>query len=164
MPGAPGKPMTPPIAAHVASLNTHDTATFAGWWRGGDIDDRRALGLITPAQEAAEHVERAAARAAVLALAGAKPVDDPSDAACALALAACTRVMAESPAHVVLVTVEDLWLEPQTQNVPGTTDQRPNWRRPWSRSLEDVLADPAIGAALDDVAVRRAGVVAPAGE
>ena len=33
------------------SLNTHDTATFAGWWRGADIDDRRDLGLITAEQE-----------------------------------------------------------------------------------------------------------------
>ena len=155
MPIAIGKPMAQPTAAQVASLNTHDTATFAGWWRGGDIDDRRALGLITDAQETAERVERAASRAAVLAMAGAQPVDDPSDAACAIALTACTRVMADSPAHLVLVTLEDLWLEPRTQNVPGTTDERPNWRRPWSRSLEEVVADPAIAAALDDVARRR---------
>ena len=36
----------PPIASppeSVASLNTHDTPTFAGWWRGADIDDRRDL-------------------------------------------------------------------------------------------------------------------------
>jgi len=155
MPARPGRKMIAPTAAQVASLNTHDTATFAGWWRGGDIDDRRGLGLITEAQETVERVERSASRAGVLAMAGGKPVDDPSDAAAALALAACTRLMAESAAHLVLVTLEDLWLEPRTQNVPGTTDERPNWRRPWARSLEDVLADPAVGAALDDVAQRR---------
>ena len=29
----------------VASLNTHDTATFMGFWQGEDIDDRVDLGL-----------------------------------------------------------------------------------------------------------------------
>lgn len=152
MPGKVGETMAAPGPSHVASLNTHDTATFAGWWQGGDIDDRRALGLITDAQEDAERVERAASRAALLAWSGAPPADDRSDAACARALTTCTRAMAASTAALVLVTLEDLWLEPRTQNVPGTTDERPNWRRPWSRSLEDVLGDPAIGAALDEVA------------
>ena len=30
----------------VASLNTHDTATFMGFWQGDEIDDRVALGLV----------------------------------------------------------------------------------------------------------------------
>jgi 4-alpha-glucanotransferase len=34
----------------VASLNTHDTPTFAGFWQGADIDDRTDLGLLTEAQ------------------------------------------------------------------------------------------------------------------
>ncbi|HVV84690.1 MAG TPA: 4-alpha-glucanotransferase, partial [Kofleriaceae bacterium] len=76
-------------------------------------------------------------------------------AACADAMAACTQALAASPAHVVLVTVEDLWLEPAPQNVPGTSDERPNWRRPWSRTLDEVLADPAMAAAHAAVAARR---------
>jgi 4-alpha-glucanotransferase len=30
----------------VASLNTHDMPTFAGFWRGSEIDDQLDLGLI----------------------------------------------------------------------------------------------------------------------
>ena len=40
-----GRPQPSP-AESVASLNTHDTPTFAGWWRGADIDDKRDLGLV----------------------------------------------------------------------------------------------------------------------
>ncbi len=36
-------------AETVASLNTHDTATFMGFWRQTDIEDRVALGLMTEA-------------------------------------------------------------------------------------------------------------------
>ena len=34
----------------VASLNTHDTPSFAGFWHGADLDDRTDRGLLTEAQ------------------------------------------------------------------------------------------------------------------
>ena len=58
LPAKVGERPGPSPRESVASLNTHDTATFAGWWRGADIDDRRDLGLITAEQEARERVER----------------------------------------------------------------------------------------------------------
>ncbi|MBK7072118.1 MAG: 4-alpha-glucanotransferase [Myxococcales bacterium] len=150
MPATAAEAMTPPVADQVASLNTHDTPTFAGWWRGGDLDDQRDLGLIDAAQHARGLAERAATRAALLGGA-----DDPSDVGCAAAMRASTAALAASPAHLVLITVEDLWLERQTQNVPGTTDARPNWQRPWARTVDDVLADPAVDAALAAVDAAR---------
>jgi len=66
-----------------------------------------------------------------------------------------TADLAAGPAHVVLVTLEDLWLEPQPQNVPGTSDERPNWRRPASRTIEQVVADPVVRAILDEIAALR---------
>ncbi|MBE7448645.1 MAG: 4-alpha-glucanotransferase [Kofleriaceae bacterium] len=148
MPGAPGQAMAVPAAEQVASLNTHDTPTFAGYWRGADIDDKLALGLIDGAEAEVERGERAATRAALGA-------DDPGDDACRAAMRACTRALAASPAHVVLVNLEDLWLEPAPQNVPGTSEERPNWRRPWSRPADEALADPAVADALADVAALR---------
>lgn len=156
MPGQVGAAMEVPSSEQVASLDTHDTPTFAGFWHGADIDDRVALGLITPAQAVDERTARAATRVALLAAAGWPAVDDPSDAACLAALTACTRALAASPAHVVLVTGEDLWLEPAPQNVPGTSHERPNWHRPWSRTLAQLEQDPAALALLDDVARLRA--------
>jgi 4-alpha-glucanotransferase len=151
MPCEPGHAMATPAAEHVAGLNTHDTPTFAGYWQGKDIDDKRALGLVDDAQADAERAARARTRAALAGFeAGADNVD-----ACADAMTVCTQQMADSPAHMVLVTMEDLWLEPMPQNVPGTSEERPNWRRPWVRSFEDVLTDPMIAAALSDVATRR---------
>lgn len=136
MPGAPR-------AATVASLNTHDTATFAGWWHGTDIDDRRALALIDDTRHAREHADRAASRAALLAFAGsALAHDDPT--APAVAMRAATLQLASSAADVVLVTLEDLWLEQQPQNVPGTSTERPNWQRPMTRNLRDLGAPGAM--------------------
>lgn len=171
MPAAIGERPATPTADQVASLDTHDTATFAGWWRGADIDDRRALGLITDAVVTRERTERAVTRAALLTWAdwppagpeapgyasspGAAPGGIDDAAACARVMTACTRALAASPAHVVLVTVEDLWLEPAPQNVPGTSEERPNWRRPWSHPVDAVLADRDLADALADVSARR---------
>ena len=46
--------------------------------------------------------------------------------------------LASGDAHLLLVNLEDLWLEPLPQNVPGTWQERPNWRRKARFSLEEI--------------------------
>ena len=50
-------------------------------------------------------------------------------------LSALHEHMGRSDAGLVLATMEDLWLEREPQNVPGTTGER-NWRRRAARPLE----------------------------
>lgn len=50
--------------------------------------------------------------------------------------------MGRSRAGLVLATMEDLWLEPEPQNVPGTTGDR-NWRRRSVMPLESLDTGPA---------------------
>jgi 4-alpha-glucanotransferase len=38
----------------------------------------------------------------------------------------------------MLVNLEDLWLEPAPQNVPGTWHERPNWQRKARFSTEEI--------------------------
>ena len=38
----------------------------------------------------------------------------------------------------LLINLEDLWLEPAPQNVPGTWQERPNWQRKTRLSFEEV--------------------------
>ena len=143
----------------VASLNTHDTATFAGWWRGADIDDRRDLELVTAEQDAAERVERDAARAAVIAFAG-PGGEHETLTDVERAMVAATIDLATGPAEVVLVALDDLALEPFPHNVPGTTTQRPNWQRRvdrWADALDPDRASPAAAATIAGVAAARTG-------
>ena len=122
----------------VASLNTHDTPTFAGFWQEGDIEDRIALDLLSPADAQIQRQERAAGRAALVAYLKARgwlqeeaPV--PLDI-----LRAWLSQLASGDAHLVLVNLEDLWLEPLPQNVPGTWEERPNWKRRARYTLEQI--------------------------
>jgi 4-alpha-glucanotransferase len=55
------------------------------------------------------------------------------------------RWLGESDSPLVSIWFEDLWLESEPVNIPGSTStDRPNWQRPMARLLEDVLADPAV--------------------
>jgi 4-alpha-glucanotransferase len=151
--------LTPPAPDAVASLNTHDMPTFAAFWRGLDIDDRLDLGFINAEQAAAEHAGRADLRArfhgwiaqhAAPAAAGAGDGDDTG-----AALAACIDFLARSPAAMVLVALEDLWLETLPHNVPSTWRERPNWMRKSRYTLEELRALPEVKHLLRDLVLRR---------
>ncbi len=129
----------------VASLNTHDMPTFAGAWHGRDIDDRVQLGVLQPGPAEAERVHRARLREHLLkALRQGGWLRGEADDVGTI-FRACLAWLGASDARIVLINVEDLWLETQPQNVPGTWRERPNWQRrtrepfeAWSRR-RDVL-------------------------
>jgi 4-alpha-glucanotransferase len=140
-----------PPERSVASLNTHDMAPFASFWQGLDILDQAALGLHTPEGVTALRRRLAAVKRALLRRlrrGGWLPASaaDTNDV-----LLACLRMLAASDARAVSVNLEDLWGETQPQNVPGTTHERPNWRRRARYAMEDMMGMEAVGLALGEV-------------
>jgi 4-alpha-glucanotransferase len=129
--GNPSAPLTPSPANVVASFNTHDTPTFAGFRRGRDLEDRVQANLLAPemAQEIAQ-----ARRAAIRALDRSLGLDLAPDDADLEALARWLKLLLDSDSDQVAITLEDLWLEEEPQNVPGRMD-RPNWRRKLRHAL-----------------------------
>ncbi|HEY0483729.1 MAG TPA: 4-alpha-glucanotransferase [Kofleriaceae bacterium] len=160
-PGKPGDAPTPSPPESVASLNTHDMATFAGWWRGADIEDRRDLGLITDEHQADEHVQRDRQRVALLAYIARNPrlrVQGELLTEVERAMVGAIADLAAGPAEVVLVALDDLMFDPVPHNVPGTTTQRPNWRRRvegWSEALDPQRASPVAAAAIAAITALR---------
>ncbi len=155
--------LSPIFPGAVASINTHDMPTFAGFWRGLDIDDRQDLGILDAETAAAErvrrrelveHIEKYLEERGFLekpkAVKGAKAAKaaphDPS-----AVLRACLKFLATGPGRVALANVEDFWLETQPQNVPGTWRERPNWRRRAKHSLEEFMKMPAVLETLREV-------------
>ncbi|HSJ24781.1 MAG TPA: 4-alpha-glucanotransferase [Longimicrobiales bacterium] len=143
-------PAPAPDADVVASLNTHDMPTFAGFWRGSEIDDQIDLGLIDESDHAAAMASRARLREQLSRSLGAGGTVD-----AALVRQRLLERLAVSPAHFVLVNLEDLWLEERPQNVPGTSHERPNWMRRAARSLDAIMADPALRRMLSSIDSRR---------
>lgn len=139
-----------PAADAVASVNTHDMPPFAAYWNEADVGERLALRLLDDRGADIERSAREAARDAVRAWAGV-----PASAPLRAVIDAVLARLAASPAGMVLVNLEDLWLAEGAQNTPGTVDERPNWRRRFKLDLETLMADPRIRATLERVARRR---------
>jgi 4-alpha-glucanotransferase len=133
-------PFRAPTPRMVASLNTHDTATAAGFWRGDDLRLRQELGLISEEELAREFTGRAEVRRAFQEALGVE--GDPLDPAVEAEVIDRWMIwLAGTEAEYVLVNLEDLWSEREPQNVPGTVDEKPNWRRKARLSLEQIRHD-----------------------
>lgn len=130
------KPVSSIGADVVASMNTHDMPTFAAYWEGLDVEDRMELGLLSQKAARREKKQREAIKEALAGFLEGKGLLEAGPVTTGGALRACLSHLSRSPAWVVLVNLEDLWLETEPQNVPGTFRERPNWRRKAAYSLE----------------------------
>jgi 4-alpha-glucanotransferase len=122
----------------VASLNNHDLPPFAGFWKERDIEEREDLGLIDASRATELRAKRQDIRSFLidfLKREGLLDADTPIDAI----IDAANRWLAKSPAEIVLVSVEDLWGEAESQNIPTTTTERPNWRRKFAKTIEEIV-------------------------
>jgi 4-alpha-glucanotransferase len=59
--------------------------------------------------------------------------------------------LASSHARVLLVNLEDLWLETDPQNIPGIQEEHPNWRRKARYSLEVFSQMPDVLDAIEEM-------------
>jgi 4-alpha-glucanotransferase len=148
----PGHDATVPVPGdrQVAAIDTHDTPTFAGWMQGLDIGIRRATGQIEPAEEHDRYEERridVARLVAALRRTGRLGAGD-EDADAGVVLAALLEELAASPAAALLVGIDDLVLDTEAQNVPGTPLDRPNWVHILDSSLADLATDDEVTALL----------------
>jgi 4-alpha-glucanotransferase len=134
--------------ASVASANTHDLPTWQGWWSGTDIDVRFEMGLLSSADAAHEKIERRRLSFELSDRLGCARDPGPT-------LEAALRALASSNARLLLVNLEDLWLEAEPQNVPGTHRERPNWRRKARLSLEELSVDARVRSVLSQIDARR---------
>jgi 4-alpha-glucanotransferase len=125
--------------------------TFAGFWKGADIDDREDLGVLDKKTAADERVRRrelvAKIEAHLRQLGFLKKEERDPQAV----LRACLNFLATGPGRVALANVEDFWLEPKPQNVPGTWRERPNWTRRAKYALEEFTKLPAVLQALREM-------------
>lgn len=141
----------------IATVTTHDLPTLRGYWDGHDLALRDQLRLY-PGEEIRRRVieERSRDRAALLAAlqeVGLQPGDDPdADAAFGDALAHSIQLyLAKSAAALVVLQIEDLIGMTDPVNVPGTSDEHPNWQRKLTRELEQVFEDGSVTRLLREV-------------
>lgn len=120
-------------AQALAAITTHDLPTVGGVWSGEDAADQRAAG-IEPDEGALERL-----RGRLMGLTGLGP-----EAPVEEVIVAAHARLAGAPSALVAATLEDSLALRQRPNLPGTTDERPNWSIPLPLPLADVFTDPLL--------------------
>lgn len=142
----------------LASLGTHDTPTFRGWWRGRDIELRQDLGRTAAQESAAAFRRRAAERRALCHLLveeghappGLDPAAPPPEADDATVVAV-HALLAGSGSALLSVQLDDALGLVEPQNLPGTVDEHPNWRRRYPVAVEALADDRGLAAVANAV-------------
>jgi 4-alpha-glucanotransferase len=124
----------------LASISTHDLPTATGFLVGEQVRVRAELGQLT-GSVADERRRAAQDRAALLALLGSEGLigDDSTDEEIVVAM---HEFLARTPCRFVTASLYDVLGELRQPNLPGTTDEYPNWRMPLAAGLEQIAADP----------------------
>ena len=112
----------------VAMTTTHDLIPTAGWWAGSDLEEDYHLASATSEERQTKRAwDRGliwgAFRNADIA-SGERP--EPWDTA--PVVDAAVRFIAKTPCTMKLIGIEDALGVKEQPNVPGTTDEAPNWR------------------------------------
>lgn len=146
-------------ARALATVNTHDLPTLAGFWEGRDVALRRETGQLAADEErAAAERERCRDRRALLRRLVAEGVlqgatESPSRTELSRSVHA---FLSRTPSVLVGVSLDDLVGETEPVNLPGVgPDRYPSWSRRLRTPLETLRTDPAVAEALIGTRERR---------
>jgi 4-alpha-glucanotransferase len=130
----------------LAMVGTHDVPPIAAFVTGEQVELRSRLGLLTRSYQEESDESDAVVRAWQQALEAEGLLAPGSRPSPAEFTVACYAFLARTPALLIGVSLADAVGDRRPQNIPGTTDEYPNWRVPLcdgegrSVSLDD-LAD-----------------------
>ena len=136
----------------LATANTHDMATLAGFWAAKDIEDRARVGLIEGEKALAQaREEREKDKQALLDRLAREGILDaaetPNDAAALRG--AIHEFLCRTPAALVGLSLDDLAGELEAVNLPGVgPDQHPSWKRKMSMTVDEMRDSREVKAAL----------------
>jgi len=148
----------------VVSASSHDLPTLAGFWRGSDLEQRRALGLFAEEREYEEHLLRRSSDRAHLFLAldraGLLPEDHGADPVTVPELTpghvrAIYVYLARTASRLLLVQTADLLGQRDQVSLPSSGDAYPNWRQRQVLELERWTDQSQIGDLLAAVCEER---------
>jgi 4-alpha-glucanotransferase len=126
----------------LATISTHDLPTAAGFLAGEQVKVRAELGQLAGSVAEEERIAEQE-RADLLALLrdeGLITADSTDDEI----VVAMHEFLARTPCRFVTASLYDVLGVLDQPNLPGTTDQYPNWRMPLTTSLEQIAVDPRV--------------------
>jgi 4-alpha-glucanotransferase len=122
----------------LVAFGTHDISTFAGWRDQHDLAVKRALD-IDPGETSEERGRAVDALRRALESRGLE-----GRATQSLEFSSAVRFLADTPARLLVIAMEDVLGIADQVNLPGTVNEHPNWRRRLSVTLEDLDDHPVL--------------------
>jgi 4-alpha-glucanotransferase len=135
----------------LVSVSTHDLPTLAGFWLNNDIEARRRAGVLPDdASYRAQLSDRQREKQEMLdtfTSLGLLPNWFPRRASQVPEFSgelhyAAVGFLASTPSELMVLNQEDLFKDTDQQNLPGTTEQYPNWRHKMRYTIEQLTTDP----------------------
>jgi 4-alpha-glucanotransferase len=117
----------------LAAVTTHDLPTIAGMWSGADLAEQERLGLAPNVESTRAIHQRLQEWLHV-----------PPDAPVEHVIIGAHALLAEAPSAIVTATLDDALAVEERPNIPGTTDERPNWSIALPKTIEEIEADPLV--------------------
>ena len=149
-----GQPLPPGQwrAQSLAAVGTHDLPPAAAFVTGEHVTLRAQLQVLAQSEEAerADHEQAMTAWREALVREGLLPAD--GSASVQDQVVALYAYLARTPSVLIGVSLPDAVGQRQPQNIPGTTDEYPNWRIPLADGdgrpvlLEDLAGQPGLHA------------------
>lgn len=137
----------------LASISTHDLPTAAGFLAGEQVRVRAELGqLAGPVEQERAHAEQDRAKLLARLTEEGLLTDGASPEEIVVAMHA---FLARTPSRLVTASLYDVLGELDQPNLPGTTDQYPNWRMPLKLPLEGIVEDPRLARVAEVLAERK---------
>jgi 4-alpha-glucanotransferase len=137
----------------VTAFSNHDFPTLSGFWAGDDFVWRESLGIGSDPNVLAH--EKQAREQDKNVLSDVSNLNGKPEYLNSQAMAKLQSWLATAPSLAFAVPLEDIMLDRQQPNVPGTTDEQPNWRRRSKLSLETLKTDVSCNEILDTLAAAR---------
>ena len=113
----------------LVTFNTHDLSTYAGWRSFADLRLKRSIG-IDPGESDDARWQALSKLSDMLRDHGIDGHD----------LYAMLGFLARTKSRLLAISLEDLLGVIDQPNIPGTTDEHPNWRRRLPLALEEITA------------------------
>jgi 4-alpha-glucanotransferase len=117
----------------LAAVTTHDLPTIPGMWSGSDLREQDELGLEPNVDSTRAIHERLQDWLGL-----------PADAPAADVVLRAYSLLGQAPSAIVTATLDDALLVEERPNIPGTTDERPNWSLALPKPIEDITQDPLV--------------------
>ncbi|MEG3640051.1 glycogen debranching protein GlgX [Magnetococcus sp. PR-3] len=130
----------------LVAATTHDLPTFAGFWEGVDLGVKEELELYPRADMAEEfrgqrHHDKIklmeALREAGIPF---EALEEDADVTPEF-IQAVYHMLSHTPAHLLMVQLEDVLEQRDQVNLPGTVNEHPNWQRKLTATLEEMEKD-----------------------